>query len=511
MKTTTLALAAALLAAMAGCKQHLTCPSGETDCGGRCVSLLTDAGNCGSCGNAATDLQVCRGGALACAPGTALCGGTCTDLARDPLHCGGCEIACAGGTYCATVDASTRCTATAPEGFALCAGAYVDPQTDRLNCGSCGNACPSGQTCRAGACGADLVVACYASGDVRPVTSDLEPAGAARLADGSPTALAVQGALIYSGNGYPGGVTVYPLDDRLPSHQVNLTGDDIEGLATYAGTVLVANAAVNGVAVLDADGTVLDELALPGTAPNPHGIAVAGATAYVGLYGDGPNGFGGHAETTGQAIAKVDLSSLPACVAGTSASCGTVAPDTIDLTQVPGAFDEGGYPFPSKLAVRGTKVYVTLANLANADCGLGLNGYCKPAGNGRLAVIDTADGDAVSVVDLTGDCKNPGDLAISGDRAWVACGSYTFRDEAPGAVVEIDLSGGTPVVGAVVHAADIVPGGLAVCGRYGYVTDQSSGKVIRFDTTTGLVDISDKTVCPTVYFAWAADVACPAQ
>ena len=67
---------------------------GETDCGGRCVSLLNDANNCGSCGRAATSLQVCRAGALTCAPGTGLCGDTCTDLARDPLHCGSCATAC---------------------------------------------------------------------------------------------------------------------------------------------------------------------------------------------------------------------------------------------------------------------------------------------------------------------------------------------------------------------------------------------------------------------------------
>ena len=34
---------------------------------------------------------------------------------------------------------------------------------------------------------------------------------------------------------------------------------------------------------------------------------------------------------------------------------------------------------------------------------------------------------------------------------------------------------------------------------------------LKQKTATGLVDISDRTVCPTVYFAWAADVACPAE
>jgi hypothetical protein len=509
-KTLALASAAALLAALAGCQKHLTCPAGEADCGGRCVSLLTDAENCGRCGNAATSLQICRAGALACAPGTELCSGACTDVARDPLHCGDCDTACESAEYCTTKDSATSCTTSCPDGFDACGGACVDLQADRLNCSACGNACPSGQACRAGGCSADLVVSCYASGDVRPVTADLQPAGAARLSQGSPTALAVQGAQLYSGNGYPGGVTVYPLDDLRGAHLTPLTGNDIEGLTPYAGTVLVANAAVNGVAILDADGAVLDELALPGTAPNPHGIAVTGTTAFVGLYGDGPNGFGGYADTTGQALAKIDLSSLPSCVAGTNTHCGTVAATTIDLTQVAGAADEGGYPFPSKLAVRDGKVYVTLANLASADCGGGFVGYCKPAGDGKLAVVDPAKGDAVSIVDLGPGCMNPGAIVVSGNTAWVACGSFTFQEIAPGAVVPVDLSGPSPVVGTPIDVSTIVPGGLAICSGKGYVTDQASGQVLRFDTTTGVVEITE-TICPTVYYAWASDVACPAQ
>jgi hypothetical protein len=520
MKTSSLALAAALLAALAGCTHHVTCPGGETECGGRCVDLLTDLDNCGSCGNAATTLEVCRAGARACAPGVATCDGACTDLARDATSCGACGTTCDADAYCTTVGGSTSCEVTAPEGYQACGRAYVDPLTDRLNCGTCGNACTSGQTCRAGLCGADVVVACYASGDVRAVTTDLAPAGAARLAGGSPTTLALLGSSVYSGNAYDSGVTVFPLDDRLPSRTLLVAGDDIEGLTPYAGTVLVANAGTNALTIVDPTKSctglgcgVLDELALPGTAPNPHGVAVVGTTAYVSLYGDGPNGFGGHAETTGQALAKVDLSSLAACAAGTAAHCGTVADAVLDLTKVAGAFDEGGYPFPSKLAVRGSKLYVTLANLKLADCGFG-SGYCQPAGNGKLAVVDTADGDAVSIVDLTSACRNPGAISISGDQAWVACGSFTFSTEAPGAVVQVDLSGAAPVVVAAVDASSIVPGGLAVCGDHGYVADQGSGGVLRF-TTADAVAEAPVEVCPQVSsggysWAWAADVACSA-
>jgi len=181
---------------------------------------------------------------------------------------------------------------------------------------------------------------------------------------------------------------------------------------------------------------------------------------------------------------------------------------------VAGAADDGAYPFPTRIGALGTRLYVTLANLESADCGGGIIAYCKPAGSGRLAVIDTSD-DSVSIVDLGADCKNPGAVAISGTTAWVACGSFTFASEAPGAVVPVDLSGATPVVGAkvavsIVASSSFVPGALAVCGGKGYVGDQLSGTVARFDLSAKALD-AYAVVCPTQYFAWAADVVCPAE
>jgi Stigma-specific protein, Stig1 len=528
-----LLLVAASLLALSACKKDLVCPAGETACGNRCVSLLTDVANCGACGHACGALEACGAGTCACAPGVGTCGGACTDLARDPAHCGACDVACGAADYCTTASGATSCTASCPDGFTACGRSCVDLQTDRLDCGACGHACAQGETCSAGACRAAVHVACYASGDVRPVTLDLEPAGAPRAAEGSPTVLAATLDAVYAGNGFPAGLAVIPLDTQRATRLTVLPGDDVEGVLAYEGAVLVSNAGTGTLAVLDAAGNPLDEIVLPGDAPNPHGLAVLGSTAYVALYGNGPATAGG--APTGQKIAKVDLSSLPACIADTAppacgadntcpagrecrdghcrVRCGTVL-GAIDLLAVPGGADAGAYPFPAQVAVRGTKVYVTLANLTYADLGGGFAGWFKPAGHGKLAVVDTAASDALSFADLGAACGNPTAIQVNGTTAWIACGSFSFGDLAPSALLPVDLTT-TPVPGAALSPPSVpgstsafVPGNLAFCGGFGYVTDQASGAVLRFDPTARQAS-TPVTVCPTVYFALASDVACP--
>ena len=88
-----------------------SCVSPKKTCGTLCTDVQTDHDNCGTCGNACSDTQVCSAGActIACAPLTAC-------------------IPDAGAPYCANI------------------------QTDSANCGACGNVCPLGEVCVSAKC-----------------------------------------------------------------------------------------------------------------------------------------------------------------------------------------------------------------------------------------------------------------------------------------------------------------------------------------------------------------------
>lgn len=481
------ALAALALAVTAACTEEITCPQGETPCGGVCRSLGADVANCGACGVACAPYQVCNAGACACAEATVNCGGVCADLATDPLNCGACGNACPdgpGGPRCATVQGVTACTPACPAPLADCGGACVDLASDRAHCGACGNACESVEACRAGACRADLYVACFATDDVRPATRALA-AGLPRPAGDGPIALAVAAGRLHAANSLSHSLSSFPLDLRGGT-EFPLGGSDLEGLAEHGGRLFVSNAGAGTVVAWDpAAGRAIDEVPVGDlSGVNPRGIAFVGDRAYVALYGTNP-------QSGGQEVVAVDFSGLDACAAP---PCGTVEGR---ISMLPGA-DADGLPFPSDAVADGTTVYVALANLKLGSFGY----YTDPAGNGKLAAIDAAAGDATEFVDLGPGCTNPGGLALDGRTLWVACGGS-------GALVPVDLSGPSPVPGAPVSSGVFAPGRLAFCGGSGYVTDQWSGTVSRFDPA-GVEASASAEVCPLsdAGWAWAADVEC---
>lgn len=482
MTRTAVALAALASAALlSSCRKEITCPSGEVLCAGACTSLEIDSRNCGRCGAACGAFEECNAGACECGPETVSCGGSCADLSSDPAHCGVC------GTACGAACAGGSCVPSCPGGLADCGGSCVDLATSRWSCGACGNACNRGESCRDGQCRPDLYVACFATDDVRPANAALR-AGLAHKAGDGPISLAVSGTRLYAANSLSHSLSAFAFD-LSGGAEFLLGGSDFQELAVHAGRLFISNSGPGTLIAWDPElGRVVDEVALaPVSGSYPRGIAFVGDRAYVALYGANPS-------TGGQEVVAVDFSGLSACATPPCAS-------VVSRISVAAGADAGGLPFPSAAAVVGSKVYVTLSNLK-----LGQGGYyTDPAGNGKLAVIDSAAGDALSILDLGAPCTNPGALAVRGSVVWVSCGGT-------GNLVPVDVSGASPVPGSplsLTAAGLYTPGKLAFCGESGYVTDQWSGAIVRFDPA-GLAAPASAVVCPNsdAGWAWAADVLC---
>lgn len=481
MRTHALLLAAlAGLATLPACggdsKKEVTCAADEVVCGGRCTSIQLDSANCGACGTSCGAFQECNAGACECGPGTVQCGGACADLSTDPDHCGACDVACGSGQVCAAQGGVAACAAACPPGQVACGRSCVAVASDRWSCGACGHRCDRGESCREGTCRPDLYVACFATDDVRPANAALR-AGLPRAAGDGPIALAVAGDRLFAAASLSHSLVSFPLDLSAAGIETVLGGSDLEALGASGTRLYASNAGSGTVVVYDAlQKKVVDEWVLgPAAGLNPRGVAFVGDRAYVALYGTSATSGGQEVvvlDAAGQVVNRIDLRALA---------------------------DDPGLPFPSRPVAVGARVYVTLSNLKLGGAGY----YTDPAGNGKLAVIDTANGDALAVVDLGDACQNAGGLAVHDGTLWVACSSS-------GALVPVDVTGAAPVVGEARSTAPVYgPGNVAFCGGIGYLTDQWSGSVLRFDPAGQSEPISGE-ICPLSPqgWAWAADVAC---
>ncbi len=108
------------------------CAPDQIPCGGLCMSIGSDAHNCGQCGAACASGEICHGGRCAVLPRDM--GGplrVMTDSLRSTLP-----------------SARSRCH----PGFANCGSGCTDLRTSRLHCGRCGQVCPASQSCVMGNC-----------------------------------------------------------------------------------------------------------------------------------------------------------------------------------------------------------------------------------------------------------------------------------------------------------------------------------------------------------------------
>jgi hypothetical protein len=128
----------------------VACAGGTTQCGNTCVDALTDHENCGECGKICSAGEVCSQGkcALECFGGSTQCGTFCVDVQNDPANCGACGTACKAGEVCA----KGACGLTCLGGASQCGNACVDLQNDPANCGKCGTQCKNGEVCSTGIC-----------------------------------------------------------------------------------------------------------------------------------------------------------------------------------------------------------------------------------------------------------------------------------------------------------------------------------------------------------------------
>jgi hypothetical protein len=432
-----LALCLTLCLALAACTEEKTCATDQTVCGDACAVLTTDPSNCGACGHACGEGQVCTAGA--CLYGTA------------------------------------------------------------QNCGALGRTCGSGERCVSGACLADLYLACYNTDEVRGATSALAPAGVPLATAAGPIALAWLDGALYVADSRNNTVDAIRFDppevrkaDTLTIPIGSVGYADLEGLAAANGLLYASNAAANVLDVLDPVARALvDEIPLGGGA-FPAGVLVSGSKAYVALNGTNE-------------VAVVDVSPSGACAAP---PCGTVS-KRIALPPAELA-SAGGSPMPARLAIAGGKLYVTLWNLDPSTF--------APAGNGRLAVVDTATDTLVTTagsypIDLGAACQNPADVVASGQVLYVTCGFFPWNS--PGtisgaAIVPVDVSTATPSVGPALPLSGNAPGAVAVCGGAAYAGDRASGAVLKYDPGTNAVTATEP-LCPAPSpgaAAYVAAIAC---
>ena len=121
----------------------------NTTCGESCVDTLSDAANCGACGNACEAGNLCLNGVCQSADecdGLSLCGTSCVDLNNDDANCGSCGRTCATGSIC------TAGACVCSGGLTLCLDECVNTTNNPQHCGACANPCGNGEECSNGQC-----------------------------------------------------------------------------------------------------------------------------------------------------------------------------------------------------------------------------------------------------------------------------------------------------------------------------------------------------------------------
>lgn len=134
------------------------CDPGFANCDASsgCETDLRTPTNCGGCGIACGEGQVCSAGTCVegCAEAEEDCAGSCVNNDTDVVHCGACGERCADASGASAICAAGSCGIRCDEGREDCDGDISNGCEVALgtpeHCGACGEQCPFG--CSEGAC-----------------------------------------------------------------------------------------------------------------------------------------------------------------------------------------------------------------------------------------------------------------------------------------------------------------------------------------------------------------------
>jgi len=411
---------------LGGCPDEgVVCGEGLTRCGLDCVDLTSESDNCGSCGVACGQSQVCANSVCQCREGSTQCGGQCVVTSSDPLNCGGC--AGAGGVVCGSgqVCEAGACRVACSPGFTRCGDSCVDLQRDPGNCGACGTVCTDSRSCRAGACTYDVVAACTNTGQVVGIQSGDAPLKGPNVPVGaSPqTAARMQDVLLVL-DGMTPALRQATLASYAELPETDPVGRAPNQLLVSDPYVYVLNSVDNTLGTFRrtaTPGAVTNGTRFPGglglepvqnaainfgANTNPFAMARVGNELFVTLYG----GFSDM--SAGGKVARVSLAdpSRPAKVEPY-----LQLPTGAALMPFAG---QSTVPAPAGITAFNGSLYVTLNNL---------NPSFQPGGPGLLAKVDPRSLQLESLINLGEGCLNPGWAAPVGNQLVVSCtGRVTY-------------------------------------------------------------------------------------
>lgn len=510
---------AALGLLMAGCPaQGVDCGERLTACGEACVDATSDDRNCGACGNACAQAEVCVAGSCECAPNATQCGSQCSITASDPANCGGCAgqggQVCATGQVCEGGQCKQACDFTTSS---RCGDACVDLQTDSNHCGACEQACGNVKSCKAGVCSYDIVAACFNTGQVVGIQagSDLKGPNVA-LGDRPQSLARAQDVLLVLDAATK--LRQARLTDYSKLNEEVSTGNAPNQVLVKDPFVYVLNSTSNTLLTFlrrsapkpqPVDGTRFpDGLGLSavssldlGANTNPFAMALVGDQLWVSLYGNllGDTSAGGKVARVSLAYPAQPTLLEPAVALPTGAALQPFA----GSTPIPG---------PAGLVAHRGSIYVTLNNIDP-------NTY-NPGGPGLLAKINPGTR-AVSTVSLGPDCLNAGWAASAGDKLLVSCAGKATYDarfnlvsvEKTGLVLldEQDAVVATYVLACPEGSGPACPlpsaGRFSVVGNRVYLGDNNAGRLF-------VIEVSGNQLIERRGLgagAQPAILACPAQ